>query len=236
VICYAQFELEQTEKGQGLYITLKSQNFMSNYLVDRKNDLVMYSGKFYRFPVSLDIKNNLGSQTEVLEKRLAHSSDMGIEFISADGAFACTRCDFTRLFQEAKHLAMDSDPIARVEVYQERELPGISQPHVIEIGHPLVTSDTKKFCEYKPGNNGPHWFSYYWNDKKGVEFVARMQPCIVDTGLIMALVEVGTLSSYEITGVSISPDIVPYITQISPGNDAERKAIEVYDQFKKNFP
>jgi len=161
-------------------------------ILSKEYDVIQYQGKTYNIPLSVGIRNDLGSHPEILKKRMEISSKLGMEFRSHDGAFSCIDCAHTGIFTE------------------------------------------KIKCKYDPDDSVPQWLSYFSrkDGKETIGFAARMNPCIVDVGLLEALAESGKLDEYLIdsSGTWKASDF-PYIRDINPNTDSERRAIKMTNDF-----
>lgn len=92
--------------------------------------------------------------------------------------------------------------------------------------HGGFSGKSEDFCKYI-GNHGPHWLSYFSNGKEG--FGARINPCVADTALLIALIDLGYFENYKVD-TRLDLQLFPYEREVIKSHESVLKAIEFYSR------
>jgi hypothetical protein len=177
--------------------------------VSAKYFVIQYDGKTYNLPASMNLRNGLGSQPDILARRLEISSELGIRFHNNEGIFGCTDCSHTGIYAAAMKEGV------------------------------VFSNIPSSMCAYNPDDSVPQWLSYFHKKNKGkkIELVARMNPCVANIGLVKALVEFSKLEEYLVDSQGLQAADFPYLREVESNPETEAKAIAMFqERFKSGSP
>jgi hypothetical protein len=172
--------------------------------VNKDFDLIFCNGRAYRAPAIYELIERLGSLPDALDRSISISRKLGYDFRdqkdsrSHDCSYHCKHGDAIRRRMREGYLAVANLP---------------------------------QLCQYVPGDDGPWWLSFSCLDdtfeNKKLEVVTRKNPCVIDTGILLALAEEGTMDAW-LTDTDIDPKKFPFFRDIIDDIEDTRKAAELY--------